>query len=174
MADLENVNVEETENVDTEQQNGGDSAAEQEETKTFTQAEIDKMIEKRLKREQKKWENKSKETLTNESSDDINPELEKIKNEKNDLQSKLVCFEMGVSKDSVKDVSALAKAYMDDNTDFEDAVEKVLKKYPHFKVKQATETTENNGSWGNRQTGSNKKPDGVEDYFLKRNPGLKI
>ena len=48
------------------------------------------------------------------------------------LEVKVACFEADVAKDAVDDVAALAHAYMeaDDSLDLEDAIEKVVKKYP--------------------------------------------
>ena len=107
------------------------------------------------------------------------------------LEAKLLCYEHDVAKDCVSDVVALAKAYVDEDTDFEEAIEKVIKKYPQF-VKDSGKTSKKrdkdvdeddddededeteNKSWGKRQTGKGKKVDGVEAAFLKKNPGLKI
>ena len=48
---------------------------------------------------------------------------------------RLACYDAGVPKDSVKDVTALAKSYReeDEALDFEDAIEEVLKTYTPFK-----------------------------------------
>ena len=58
----------------------------------------------------------------------------------------------------------------------EDAIEKVVKKYPHFKNHSGKpdDVDETKGkSWGERQRGGSKKLTGVEAAFLKKNPGLK-
>lgn len=151
--------------------------------KTFTQEELDAAIERRLKRERAKAEKaKAKEDVDkNKTPEDKAKDKSDAQDAKmSALEAKLLCFEHDVSKDSVSDVVALAKSYIDDDTDFETAIEKVIKKYPQF-VKGSTKS-ENDGdeeetkgkSWGARQNGTSKKSDGVEAAFLAKNPGLKI
>lgn len=164
-----------------QEENSGDNS---EEEKTFTQADIDKTVEKRLARERRKWErekNKKDGNSEDKAGDDKDKGVDKdilAKAEKAEiLETKLLCYEQGVDKDSVDDVVALAKAYVNDDADIEDAIEKVLKKYPQFKAsaKNEDEETDNQkGSWGERQKGSGKKLSGVEAAFLKNNPDLKI
>lgn len=175
--------------------------------KTFTQEELDAAIEKRLKREREKAK-KEAEKARAKAEDDKNKTEEQKAKEKSEketkaqadkvsaLEAKLLCFEHDVAKDCVSDVVALAKAYVDEDTDFEEAIEKVIKKYPQFvkdsgkaskkRDKGAEEEEEDeddeeeeeeetdNKPWGKRQTGKSKKMDGVEAAFLKKNPGLKI
>ncbi|WP_167957959.1 hypothetical protein [Anaerosporobacter faecicola] len=151
--------------------------------KGFTQEEVDKMIADRLKRERAK-EKRAKEKA--EADKSRTPEDKKAEADKEQaakvsaLEAKLLCFEHDVAKESVTDVVALAKAYIDEDTDFEAAIEKVIKKYPQF-VKGAKSSNDdeeeegnNSKSWGKRQNGSPKKQDGVEAAFLAKNPGLKI
>ena len=95
------------------------------------------------------------------------------------LEVKVACFEADVAKDAVDDVAALAHSYMeaDDTLDLEEAIEKVVKKYPHFKNKAGASDDDANDakgkSWGERQRSGGQKLTGVEAAFLKRNPGLK-
>lgn len=157
-----------------------DDKSKKSDKKGFTQEEVNKMIADRLKREREK-EKKSKEKAEsdkNKSPEDKKAEADKEQAAKlSSLEAKLLCFEHDVVKESVTDVVALAKAYMDDDTDFETAIEKVIKKYPQF-VKGSKSTNNddetNSKSWGKRQNGSPKKQDGVEAAFLAKNPGLKI
>ena len=100
---------------------------EQTEEKLFTQKELDEAIKERLKRERKK--NSKPQTKVTEN----NVETQKNANDKlQALEAKLLCYEAGVAKNCVVDVVALAKAYMNDDTDFEDAIDQVLAKYPQF------------------------------------------
>lgn len=106
--------------------------------KTFTQEELDAAIERRLIRERRKAE-KAKKAQEQEEAD-----KKKTPEEKNDdrylkmeskleaMQAKMTCMEHGVAKENIEDVVILAKRYVDDETDFEEALETVLKKYPHF------------------------------------------
>lgn len=106
--------------------------------KTFTQEELDAAIERRLNRERKKAEKakaqqeEDKKKSPEEKNDDRYSKMEK---ELQSMQAKMICLEHGVEKSNIKDVVALANTYVDEDTDFEDALETVLKKYPHF-VKQ--------------------------------------
>ena len=149
--------------------------------KYFTQEELDKAIKNRLKRER---ENQKKQTQTKTDKQDNKNSDDKAKDTDDKvsaLEAKLLCFEHDVSKDSVSDVVALAKSYVDEDTDFEEAIEKVIKKYPQF-IKGSgknnydtdDDTDNKKGSWGDRQKGKSKKVSGVEAAFLKNNPGLEI
>lgn len=169
------------------------------EEKKFSQKDLDNEIGKRLAREKRKWlrqqqnRQKQKGSTGQEGSGGAEKEAEKEKPEESEdakarraaeekadaLEVKIACFEAGVAKDAVDDVTALARAYMaaDEDLDLEEAVEKVVKKYPQFK-KDTSDPYEEDGtkgkSWGERQRGGTKKATGVEAAFLKRNPGLKI
>ena len=67
----------------------------------------------------------------------------------------------------------------DEELDMEDAIEKVVKKYPHFKKGAADpyedeDRDDKNKSWGQRQKGrGSKKMSGVEKRFYELNPDLK-
>lgn len=159
------------------------------EEKKFTQHDVDEAIKKRLARERRKWNREQQKKAakkdtdgTGEAGKDGESEDAKarkeaeIKNSK--LEVKVACYEADVSKDAVDDVAALAHSYMeaDEDLDLEDAIEKVVKKYPHFKnhSEKSDEVDETKGkSWGERQRGGSKKLTGVEAAFLKKNPGLK-
>lgn len=143
---------------------GEDPDEDGESEKKYTQAEVDATVEKRLAREKRKWqrsqreqekqeEDKKEKTEDGEGAD--KEELKKERNRNQKLTMRLACYEAGVPKDSVKDVTALAKSYMEDDEelDFEDAIEKVLEKYPQFKGEDGSEK----GSWGQRQKGKGAK-----------------
>lgn len=170
---------------DNEQDDVSDTKKSKKSEKTFTQKELDEAIERRLKREREKAK-KAKEKAEadkNKSPEDKKADAEKAQAEKvSALEAKLLCFEHDVAKDSISDVVALAKSYVDEDTDFEAAIEKVIKKYPQFvkgfTKKKGGEDEEDeeipSKSWGIRQKGGSKKTDGVEAAFLAKNPGLKI
>ncbi len=176
--EIKDTTVEEiTENTDEQQKKS------EEGKKGFTQEEVDALIEKRLARERKKTEkektdaeadkNKSADQKAKEKADkEAKAQADKV----TAMEAKLLCFEKDVAKDCISDVVALAKAYMDDDTDFETAIDKVLKKYPSFTKANKPEENEDEkpGTTGKKTKGSNKGTDGVEAAFLKRNPGLKL
>ena len=63
----------------------------------------------------------------------------------------------------------------DDSLDLEDAIEKVVKKYPHFKGKpEKEEEEEDNKAWGERQRRGGSKISGVEAAFLRKTQDLKF
>ena len=149
----------EEENTDENAEDADNSENEEEtkEEKTLTQAEVDKAIEKRLAREKKKWlkeQTESKDDTDNKQAEPENTKLKEAEEKAAQLEVKMIAYEAGVSKDSVDDVVALAKAYINDDTDMEDAIEKVLEKYPQFK---GTPKEAEKQSWGTRQKSNTPK-----------------
>lgn len=120
------------------------------EEKTFTQAEVDKMIKDRLAREKKnqlpkeeleaykawKESQKTEEEKKNEALS--NAEKARIAAEEKAaaLEAKVTALSKGVKSDSVDDVVILAKALVTDEVTIEQAIDKVLEKYPSFKGEQ--------------------------------------
>jgi len=154
----------------------------------FTQADLDKAVARTIAKERAKAEraakkkdqkNKDKDSAGSGESEDTKARKE-AEAKASSLEVKVACFEAGVSKDAVDDVAALARSYMaaDEDLDLEDAIEKVVKKYPQFK-KDAADPYEEEGetrgkSWGQRQNGKTpKKMSGVEKKFYELNPDLK-
>lgn len=165
----------------------GDNADE----KKYSDKDMEEAIKKRLARERRKWQrkqsasqddgNKDKPDGKEKESEDAKARKE-AENKASRMEMKIACFEADVAKESVDDVTALAQAYMaaDEDLDLEEAIEKVVKKYPQFKKGGAADPDEDEdkstkGAWGQRQKGKGaKKVDGVEAAFLRKNPGLKI
>ena len=146
--------------------------------KYLTQDEINQIIEERLKRERKKFQ-KQQTKDDNKGSDDT-PGDDNAK-KLSELEMKVLCYDHDIAKEYVKEAIALAKAYMDEDTDMDEALEIVVKKFPQFvkgykadKSQDEEKQDEQKGSWGQRQKGQPNKIDPVEAAFLKRNPGLKI
>lgn len=148
------------ENKEQDQKVDGDQTAGKDEStpKTFTQDEVDALIKERLKRVNKPKEDKPPKI------DTPNPTDEKV----SALETKLLCYEKDIAKGSVQDALALAKSYVNDETDLSKALDMVLEKYPSFGKDIKPSTT------GTKSQGDGKKVDGVEAAFLKRNPKLKL
>ncbi len=158
--------------------NGGNSDDTDE--KKYSQKDMDDAVKKRLAREKRKWQREQQKKSSkddnsgSELSDDggdaenqKDSELEKERRRNERLTIRLACYDAGVPKDYVKDVTALAKAYMeeDDELDFEDAIEKVLKKYPAFKGQS---NGSEKGAWGQRQKGKGSgKEKSLEDEITE-------
>ena len=86
--------------------------------KTFTQAELDAIVERRLKRERTSAEEKADKAL-------------KLISE---LKTKNACYKLGIKEDCIEDAVALAEKLVNDKTDICAALSKVLEKYPVFKA----------------------------------------
>ena len=167
-------------------QDDDESDEDGDEEKKFSQRDVDEAVKKRLAREKRKWQREQQKSSTGKKEDqdkngekkEEDPEKQEAIDKAMNLEVKVACYEAGVVKDAVDDVVALARSYMaaDEDLDLEDAIEKVVKKYPQFKSAQDPyeEDEEPKKSWGERQKGKPKKTSGVEEAFLKRNPGLKI
>lgn len=164
----------------------GDDAEE----KKFTQKDVDDAVKKRLAREKRKWQREQQKKASGGGTDGgakagddgeekDNEKLKAAESRAIKAETRAACFEAGVDKDAIDDVTALAHAYMeaDEELDLEDAIEKVVKKYPHFKkgADRSDDADDTKGKfWGERQKGTSKKRSGVEAAFLAKNPGLKI
>ena len=86
--------------------------------KTFTQAELDAIVERRLKRERTSAEEKADKALKRIS----------------ELETKNACYKLGIKEDCIEDAVALAEKLVNDKTDISAALSKVLEKYPGFKA----------------------------------------
>ena len=144
-ADTGNVDTKET-GTDTKET----TQTETKEAKSYTQDELDKLIESRVNRERKKimndeeykkyeaWkesqkteEEKKNEALTNAEKARIAAEEKATA-----LEAKVTCLSKGVNATSVDDVVILAKAMVTEEVTIEQAIDKVLEKYPSFKGEQ--------------------------------------
>lgn len=117
------------------------------EEKTFTQEEVNRMIKDRVAREKKgqlskeelkayqDWKESQKTEAEKQSEALTNAEKAKQDAEEraNTLEAKVTCLSKGVLADSVDDVVILAKAMVSEEVTMDQAVDKVLEKYPSFK-----------------------------------------
>lgn len=148
-----------------------DTDNDQEKPKTFTQEEVDELIKKRIARERKKLE--KEQTQDKEKDTEEKPAVKEPDNKKlNEMEMKLLCYDHDIAKEFSKKAIALASTYLDDDTDLDGALEKVLEDFPQFK--KGYDKEENNKDWGARQGAKPPKSDGVLDAFKKRNPDLKL
>ncbi|NOW84285.1 vancomycin resistance protein YoaR [Clostridium beijerinckii] len=130
-----------------------ESTEENKEEKTFTQEEVNKLLKDRIAREKKGQLSKEELKAYQEWKDSQKTEDEK-KNEKLTqaeikakeaeerallAETKVTCLSKGVNATSVDDVVVLAKAMVSDDVTIDQAIDKVLEKYPHFKGEAATE-----------------------------------
>lgn len=123
------------------------------EEKTFTQADVDKLIQERVARERKnqlskeelkayqEWKESQKTEEEKKNEALTNAEKAKLVAEEraNNLEAKVTCLSKGVVATSVDDVVILAKAMVTEEVTIEQAIDKVLQKYPSFKGAQQQE-----------------------------------
>ena len=175
---------------DPDADSDNDDSEDDQDEKKFTQKDVDDAVKKRLAREKRKWQREQQKKASGSGTDGRegagddgeekdNEKLKAAESRAIKAETRAACFEAGVDKDAIDDVTALAHAYMeaDEDLDLEDAIEKVVKKYPHFKkgADSSGDADDTKGrSWGERQKGTSKKRSGVEAAFLAKNPGLKI
>lgn len=169
-----------------------DDSEDDQDEKKFTQKDVDDTVKKRLAREKRKWQREQQKKAAgsgtngrgkagDDGEEKDNEKLKEAERRALKAETRAACFEAGVDKEAIDDVTALAHSYMaaDENLDFEDAIEKVVKKYPQFKKGAAASDDDDDAgkskgkAWGERQRSSGKKLTGVEAAFLKKNPGLK-
>lgn len=162
--------------VAEQKKNTAEQQAAESSEKTFTQAELDKVVADRLKREKsklpakeeleafRKWqeENKTAEQKTAEEIKAAQKARTAAEQRAEQLEAKYTAMAKGVKADAVDDVIALAKAKANDSVTLEKAIDIVLTRYPHFCGKPATTgvTTPNN------DTGKN------DDALLRKVMGL--
>jgi len=117
------------------------------EEKTFTQTDVDKLIQERVARERKnqlpkeelkaynEWKESQKTEAEKQNEALTNAEKARLAAEEKAtaLEAKVTCLSKGVITTSVDDVVVLAKAMVTDEINIEQAIDKVLEKYPSFK-----------------------------------------
>lgn len=135
-----------TGDVETTETNSDTKETTQEE-KTFTQADVDKLIQERIAREKKnqlskeelkaynewKGSQKTEEEKKNEALTNAEKARLAAEEKATALEAKVTCLSKGVIATSVDDVVILAKAMVTEEVAIEQAIDKVLEKYPSFK-----------------------------------------
>lgn len=130
-----------------------EDSEEEKEAKTFTQDEVDKLIEERIKREKKdqlskeeleeykKWKDSQKTESEKQSEALTKAEKAKLEAEERAIlaETKVTCLSKGVNPKAVDDVVVLAKAKVSNDVNIEQAIDKVLEQYPHFKNEEQQE-----------------------------------
>ena len=155
------------------------------EEKKYTQKDIDDVVEKRLAREKRKWQrqqsqkpkqktdSKPKESDNDVEETEASEKIRKAEEKAAALDLRWTCLEHDVKKDCVDDVLALAKVYQnkDDNLDIEDAIDKVLEKYPQFKDGDTSDDDDgepDKKGWGQRHGKPPKKEKTVDDVLKEQ------
>ena len=147
------------------------------EAAVYTQADMDAAIEKRLARERRKQPSKEELAEFKAWKAEQNPPAEdealsSAKAKAESLEVKVACYEAGVGKDSVEAVTAIAEKMVGGDMDLEEAIEKVLDKYPTFKNDPPNKVVESK-AWADKHQEGATPLSGVEESFFKLNPRLK-
>lgn len=152
--------------------------------KTFTQAELDDAIKRRLERERKGMPSKDELKAFHEwqdsqkTAEQLSAEkLTAAENGRADAvrraeaaEAKCTAFSKGVKPDSVDDVIALAMSKVSDSVTIEQAIDEVIGKYPTF-----CGTDKPKAPQGADMSGGGRNiTDGVTARFLERNPSIKL
>lgn len=136
---VDETEVKETENTDAEteetsSEDAGGGTAEQDATngekaeKTFTQAEVDRLIRERLARVEKK---KTK------TAEELGAEVATLNQTIAQLTQSNACYKAGIRAECVDDAVILAARLVKDDTDFDKALAQVVEKYPELLKKAA-------------------------------------
>lgn len=159
--------VETPETTDQENSNQGESGKPEGSEKMLTQKEVNDLIARETRKAQEKllkqlgvkdlksakdglekFRKMQEEQMSEQErialrAKELEQEKEQLSTQVSTLNAQLAALKADVNPDSLDDVIVLANALVDENTDVEAAINKVLEKYPHFKKQQPEpETTE--------------------------------
>ena len=152
--------------------------------KTFTQAELDEAIKRRLERERRGMPSKDELKAFRDWQDSQKTaeqlSAEKLTAAENDradavrraeaAEAKCTAFSKGVKPEAVDDVIALALSKVSDSVTIEQAIDEVIVKYPVFCGSDKPKAPQGADMSG----GGRNITDGVTARFLERNPSIKI
>lgn len=154
--------------------------------KKYTEKDMEEAVKRRLARERRKWQRQQqrkpednldsgeKAGKTGNAETEIERKAREAEEKASALELKWTCLEHDVRKDCVDDVLALARVHVnkDSSLDIEDAIDKVLEKYPQFKDSyEDDDQDEGDGKkkgWGQRHGKPPKKSATVDDEIRKQ------
>ena len=101
-----------------------DDSEDDQDEKKFTQKDVDDAVKKRLAREKRKWQREQQKKASGSGTDGRegagddgeekdNEKLKAAESRAIKAETRAACFEAGVDKDAIDDVTALAHAYME-------------------------------------------------------------
>src|SRR5690554_1722523 len=140
-----------------------DTASETAEEKLFRQEDVNNIVAREAKKAQEKllkqlgiddfdsakeglekfreWQEsqKSEAEKQAEQLQKLQTDFNTVSDENASLKAQIAAMKSGVKAESVEDVVTLAKTLVDDDTDMNEAIKKVIEKYPHFAEEQEEE-----------------------------------
>lgn len=170
---------------DEDGEDGADSGESEE--KKYSDKDMEAAVQKRIARERRKWQReqrnnpstgggekdgKDKKDQDSAGESEADKKAREAEAKAETLEMKWTCLEHDVKKDCVDDVLALVKMHMekDSDTDIEDAIDKVLKKYPQFKdgYEDPGDEGQEKKGWGQRHGKPSGKSATVDDEIRKQ------
>jgi hypothetical protein len=139
---------------------GGEGQQGQGEVKTFTQDDVNNIVAKEAKKAQEKllkqlgiedfnsakeglqkfkeWQESQKTEAQKQAErlQELENNFNTVNEENASLKAQIAAMKAGVHADYVEDVVILAQRLVNDDTTIDDAIAKVVEKYPHFKEAQ--------------------------------------
>jgi hypothetical protein len=139
------------------QDNQQQDQQQQQEIKTFTQEDVNNIVAREVKKTQEKllkqlgiedfenakeglqkfreWQESQKTEAQKQAErlQQLEQQFNAVQQEKENLMAQLAAVKAGVHADYVEDVIVLAQRLVNEDTTIDDAIAKVIEKYPHFK-----------------------------------------
>jgi hypothetical protein len=134
-----------------------DQQQQQQEIKTFTQEDVNNIVAREVKKTQEKllkqlgiddfnsakeglqkfreWQESQKTEAQKQAErlQQLEQQFNAVQQEKENLMAQLAAVKAGVHADYVEDVIVLAQRLVNEDTTIDEAIQKVIEKYPHFK-----------------------------------------
>ncbi|BBW97232.1 hypothetical protein ACPVTF_04130 [Geobacillus icigianus] len=161
--------------------------------KSFTQDDVNNIVAKEVKKAQEKllkqlgiedfnsakeglqkfreWQEsqKTEQQKQAERLQQLEQQFTAVQQEKENLSAQLTAIKAGVIADYVEDVVVLAQRLVNDDTTLEEAITKVLEKYPHFKeAQQQQESPKPQFSTGQHAKSGGSEPLSLREALAQR------
>jgi hypothetical protein len=162
-------------------------------TKTFTQEDVQNIVAREAKKAQEKllkqlgiedfnsakeglqkfkeWQESQKTEAQKQAErlQQLEQQFTAVQQEKEALAAQLAAVKAGVHADFVEDVVVLAQRLVNDDTTLEEAITKVIEKYPHFKeAQQQQDPPKPQFSTGQHTKSSGNEPFSLRDALAQR------
>jgi hypothetical protein len=162
--------------------------------KTFTQEDVNNIVAREVKKTQEKllkqlgiddfnsakeglqkfreWQESQKTEAQKQAErlQQLEQQFNAVQQEKENLMAQLAAVKAGVHADFVEDVIVLAQRLVNEDTTIDDAIAKVIEKYPHFKEapQQQDEPPKPQFSTGQHAKTSGNEPLSLRDALAQR------
>jgi hypothetical protein len=171
-----------------------DQQQQQQEMKTFTQEDVNNIVAREVKKTQEKllkqlgiddfnsakeglqkfreWQESQKTEAQKQAErlQQLEQQFNAVQQEKESLMAQLAAVKAGVHADFVEDVIVLAQRLVNEETTIDEAIQKVIEKYPHFKEapQQQDEPPKPQFSTGQHAKTSGNEPLSLRDALAQR------